>query len=109
MVIRSQDRALRLLVVDNQSIHLLTSLPNPIMTTTDEIIDIWRVPHGKSIELKDYDPGWNGDPKLPKAERKRFAERCYRKMSPHLLLSRIDCTPPTAGRFSYSSSHGCRR
>jgi PPK2 family polyphosphate:nucleotide phosphotransferase len=42
--------------------------------TTDEIIDQWRVPPGKAIELKDYDPGWAGDPKLPKAERKRFAE-----------------------------------
>ena len=41
---------------------------------SDEIIDQWRVPPGKSIDLKDYDPGWAGDPKLPKAERKRFAE-----------------------------------
>jgi PPK2 family polyphosphate:nucleotide phosphotransferase len=44
------------------------------MTPTEEIIDLWRVPHGDSIDIKDYDPGWNGDPKLPKAERKRFAE-----------------------------------
>jgi PPK2 family polyphosphate:nucleotide phosphotransferase len=44
------------------------------MQTPDETIDLWRVPHGKSIKLKDYDPGWNGDPKLPKAERKHFAE-----------------------------------
>ncbi len=41
---------------------------------SDEIIDQWRVPHGKSIDLEDYDPGWAGDPKLPKAERKQFAE-----------------------------------
>jgi PPK2 family polyphosphate:nucleotide phosphotransferase len=41
---------------------------------SDEIIDLWRVPHGKSIALEDYDPGWSGDPKLPKVERKRFAE-----------------------------------
>jgi PPK2 family polyphosphate:nucleotide phosphotransferase len=45
-----------------------------IMAAHDDIIDIWRVPHGKSIKLKDYDPGWAGDPKLPKAERKDFAE-----------------------------------
>src|SRR6516165_8497684 len=44
------------------------------MQTADEIIDLWRAPHGKSIKLRDYDPGWDGDPKLPKAERKRFAE-----------------------------------
>jgi PPK2 family polyphosphate:nucleotide phosphotransferase len=43
-------------------------------TASDEIIDQWRVPPGKSIDLEDYDPGWAGDPKLPKAERKRFAE-----------------------------------
>jgi PPK2 family polyphosphate:nucleotide phosphotransferase len=45
------------------------------MTQSEEIIDLWRAPHGESIELKNYDPGWNGDPKLPKAERKRFAEK----------------------------------
>ena len=45
-----------------------------IMIENEEAIDRWRVPHGKSIQLKDYDPGWAGDPKLPKAERKRFAE-----------------------------------
>jgi PPK2 family polyphosphate:nucleotide phosphotransferase len=44
------------------------------MTQSEEIIDLWRVRHGESIQLKDYDAGWNGDPKLPKAERKRFAE-----------------------------------
>jgi PPK2 family polyphosphate:nucleotide phosphotransferase len=44
------------------------------MTPRDDIINQWRTPHGKSIRLKDYEPGWDGDPKLPKAERKRFAE-----------------------------------
>jgi PPK2 family polyphosphate:nucleotide phosphotransferase len=44
------------------------------MTRTDDIIDQFRAPHGKSIQLKDFDPRWNGDPKLPKGERKRFAE-----------------------------------
>ncbi len=44
------------------------------MTPRNEIINQWRAPHGKSIRLKDYKPGWDGDRKLPKAERKRFAE-----------------------------------
>ena len=44
------------------------------MAPIDEIIEQWRVPPDKSVWLKDYDPGWAGDPKLPKAERKRFAE-----------------------------------
>jgi PPK2 family polyphosphate:nucleotide phosphotransferase len=44
------------------------------MTQRDDNTDQWRVPHGKSIRLKDYEPGWDGDPKLPKAKRKRFAE-----------------------------------
>jgi PPK2 family polyphosphate:nucleotide phosphotransferase len=44
------------------------------MPTVDELIDRVRVPHGRSIKLKDHDPGWAGDPALPKAERKRFAE-----------------------------------
>jgi PPK2 family polyphosphate:nucleotide phosphotransferase len=44
------------------------------MAAIDDTIDQWRVPHGKSIKLKDYDPGWAGDPDLPKTERKQFAE-----------------------------------
>lgn len=44
------------------------------MMRSEEIIDQFRVPHGKPIKLKDCDPGWDGDSKLPKAERKRFAE-----------------------------------
>ena len=44
------------------------------MTRTDDIIDKFRAPHDKPIQLKDFDPGWNGDSKLPKADRKRFAE-----------------------------------
>jgi PPK2 family polyphosphate:nucleotide phosphotransferase len=44
------------------------------MTPIEAIIDQFRAPHGKSIRLKDYDPGWDGDHKLPKADRKQFAE-----------------------------------
>jgi PPK2 family polyphosphate:nucleotide phosphotransferase len=43
------------------------------MPAVDEFIDQVRVPHGRSIQLKDYDPGWAGDPALPKAERKRLS------------------------------------
>jgi PPK2 family polyphosphate:nucleotide phosphotransferase len=44
------------------------------MPDVDDLIDQVRVPHGRSIHLKDYDPGWTGDPARPKAERKRLAE-----------------------------------
>ena len=44
------------------------------MSASDDIIEQCRVAHGKSIELKDYDPAWAGDPKLPKAERKQYAK-----------------------------------
>ena len=44
------------------------------MTVIDETIHQWRVPHSKSIRLKDYDPGWAGDQDLPKTDRKQFAE-----------------------------------
>jgi PPK2 family polyphosphate:nucleotide phosphotransferase len=41
---------------------------------TDDIINQCCVPHGKSIQLEDYDPAWAGDAKVPKAERKQFAK-----------------------------------
>ena len=44
------------------------------MATTDDTIDQWRVAPNKTIRLKDFDPSWAGDPDLPKAERKQFAE-----------------------------------
>jgi PPK2 family polyphosphate:nucleotide phosphotransferase len=44
------------------------------MASTDDIIDQWRVAPNKTIHLKDFDPRWAGDPDLPKAERKQFAE-----------------------------------
>jgi PPK2 family polyphosphate:nucleotide phosphotransferase len=44
------------------------------MPDIDDLIDQVRVPHGRSIRLKDYDPGWAGDPARPKAERKQLAE-----------------------------------
>ncbi len=45
------------------------------MASADDLIAMYRAPHGKKIRLKDYDPDWAGDPKLPKEERKEFAER----------------------------------
>jgi PPK2 family polyphosphate:nucleotide phosphotransferase len=38
------------------------------------IIEKFRVPEGKKFRLKDYDPGWSGDGKLPKPKRKELAE-----------------------------------
>jgi PPK2 family polyphosphate:nucleotide phosphotransferase len=34
----------------------------------------FRVPHNKTIRLRDRDPAWAGDPDLPKRERRRVAE-----------------------------------
>jgi PPK2 family polyphosphate:nucleotide phosphotransferase len=44
------------------------------MADVDDLIDRARVPHGRAIRLEDYDPGWAGDPALPKSERKRLAQ-----------------------------------
>jgi PPK2 family polyphosphate:nucleotide phosphotransferase len=44
------------------------------MASIDDTIDQWRVAPNKTIHLKDFDPGWSGDPDLPKTERKQFAE-----------------------------------
>jgi PPK2 family polyphosphate:nucleotide phosphotransferase len=44
------------------------------MLPGDDVIDQWRVPHGKPIHLKDYDSNWSGDASLPKSERKKYAE-----------------------------------
>ena len=44
------------------------------MPELDELIDQFRVPPGKSVRLKDYDPSWEGDPKIPKEKRKDFAQ-----------------------------------
>ena len=82
---RVQIESTRLLRVDCPAPECATKIRPPsdlpfsrypilAMTSTDEIINQWRVPHGKSIQLKDYDPGWNGDSKRTKAERKQFAE-----------------------------------
>lgn len=43
------------------------------MAFTDETIELFRVPAGTKVRLKDYDPKWAGDKRLPKEERKEFA------------------------------------
>jgi PPK2 family polyphosphate:nucleotide phosphotransferase len=43
------------------------------MAFADETIDLFRVPAGKKVRLKDYDSKWAGDTRRPKAERKKFA------------------------------------
>ncbi len=44
------------------------------MVSFKDVLDAVRVPPGKKVRLKDYDPSWAGDPKIPKSERKQFAE-----------------------------------
>jgi PPK2 family polyphosphate:nucleotide phosphotransferase len=44
------------------------------MQTIKAMIDMFRVPPGKRVKLKEYDPAWSGDEQFPKADRKRFAE-----------------------------------
>jgi PPK2 family polyphosphate:nucleotide phosphotransferase len=44
------------------------------MTVVDEIINQCRVRPGQSVQLKDFDSGWAGDPNLPKPQRKQFAQ-----------------------------------
>jgi len=45
------------------------------MPDLDEIIEQFRVTPGSSVKLKDYDPGWEGDPKIPKEQRKEYAQK----------------------------------
>jgi PPK2 family polyphosphate:nucleotide phosphotransferase len=45
------------------------------MPDIDEMIDQFRVTPGKSVRLKDFDPEWEGDPKVPKVQRKEFAQK----------------------------------
>src|SRR5688572_18688474 len=44
------------------------------MKTAQEILDWCRVEPGERVKLKDHDPAWAGDKRVPKAERKRQAE-----------------------------------
>jgi PPK2 family polyphosphate:nucleotide phosphotransferase len=44
------------------------------MVSLKDILDTVRVAPGKKMRLKDYDPSWAGDRKVPKAERKAFAK-----------------------------------
>jgi PPK2 family polyphosphate:nucleotide phosphotransferase len=46
-----------------------------MMPVDDDEIQRWRVPHGGTVRLKDYDPGWSGNPDLPKQERRQYAEK----------------------------------
>jgi PPK2 family polyphosphate:nucleotide phosphotransferase len=45
------------------------------MPERDDLIDQFRVPPGKSVRLKDYDTGWEGDPKISKEKRKEDAQK----------------------------------
>src|SRR5438067_8793983 len=40
-----------------------------------DVIDQFRVRPGKKVRLKDFDPGWAGDQRRPKKERKLVAQK----------------------------------
>jgi PPK2 family polyphosphate:nucleotide phosphotransferase len=44
------------------------------MFSRKDLIEKFHVQPGKKFRLQDHDPGWNGDDKIPKAERKKLAE-----------------------------------
>jgi PPK2 family polyphosphate:nucleotide phosphotransferase len=44
------------------------------MKTVQKILDWCRVEPGEQVKLKDYDPAWAGDKRIPKAQRKLRAE-----------------------------------
>ena len=44
------------------------------MPSRETYLGQFRVPHNKTIRLRDYDPGWAGDPDRPKEDRRREAE-----------------------------------
>ncbi|ADB14809.1 Polyphosphate:AMP phosphotransferase [Pirellula staleyi DSM 6068] len=46
----------------------------PNFPTIDKLIQRFQVEPGKKFRLKHCDPAWAGDSKVPKAERKKFAE-----------------------------------
>src|SRR5208282_3524258 len=46
-----------------------------VMSAADDLSARCRVPEGKKVQLKDYDPDWAGDPEVPKNQRKRDAEQ----------------------------------
>jgi PPK2 family polyphosphate:nucleotide phosphotransferase len=45
------------------------------MKTIEELITKCRVPAGQRVKLGDHDPGWAGDERLPKDDRKRRAKK----------------------------------
>jgi PPK2 family polyphosphate:nucleotide phosphotransferase len=45
------------------------------MLNRKAIVKLFRVEPGEKFRLKDYDPGWDGDDRVPKAERKEMAEK----------------------------------
>ncbi len=44
------------------------------MKINDKQLDAFRVRPGKKLRLKDHQPGWQGDEKVSKKERRKFAE-----------------------------------
>ena len=46
-----------------------------VMASADELIASCRVTENGNVRLKDYEPDWAGDPKVPKEQRKQYAEK----------------------------------
>ena len=44
-----------------------------------DFVELCRVVPGQTVQLKDFDPGWNGDTDIPKAERKQQARELLAK------------------------------
>jgi PPK2 family polyphosphate:nucleotide phosphotransferase len=44
------------------------------MLNRNEIVEKFRVQPGEKFRLKDHDPAWDGDDKIPKADRKQMAQ-----------------------------------
>jgi PPK2 family polyphosphate:nucleotide phosphotransferase len=44
------------------------------MTDIEDLISLFRVTPGKKFRLKDHDPGWSGDERKTKTERRKLAE-----------------------------------
>lgn len=57
------------------------------MSAIDDMIASTVVPHGKKVSLNDFDPGWAGDRKRPKADRKAIAKEILTEEVSELALS----------------------
>lgn len=59
--------------------RLLASGGNRRMMTIKDALNLFRVSPGDKVKLKDHDPGWEGDRKLPEDERRNTAAQLLEK------------------------------